>query len=124
MKGHIMVFNIGSQQGAINNVAGDQTIHGGQHVSFTTAEALASAGELARALRELGLTETAREADNVERELKQHTPNRERIAARLTRIAQTVTAVAAAGSAVHGPLVELARWLGALGSPVLRVLGL
>lgn len=119
-----MVFNIGSQQGAINNVAGDQTIHGGQHVSFTHPEATASAGELARALRTLGLGESARDADDIGRELRQRDPDRGRIATRLMQIARTVTAVAAAESAVHRPLVALAGWLGELGSPVLRVLGL
>lgn len=118
-----MVFNIGSQHEAINNVAGSQTTHGGQHVSFTDAEAIASAGALARAWRRLGLGESARDVDEIERELKQGTPDREHVASRLTRIAQTVTAIAGEGSAIHRPLVALAGWLGAPGSPVLHALG-
>lgn len=123
MKGDVMVFNLGSQPGAINNVAEDRTDHGGQHVSFTDPEAIAAAGELARALRTLGLGESARDADAVGQELKQPTSDRRRIAARLMYIAQTVTAVVGASSAVRGPLVALARRLGTLGSPVLRILG-
>lgn len=124
MKGAIVVFNIGSQHEAINNVTGSQTTHGGQRVSFTDAAAIVSAGELARALRGLGLGESARDVDEIERELKQGTPDREHVASRLTHIAQTVTAIAGAGSAVHRPLVALAGWLGAPGSPVLHALGL
>lgn len=118
-----MVFNIGSQQGIINNVAGDQTIHGGQHGSFTTSHAVQCAVELAEALRGLGMNSAAADADKVRRELARPRPDRTDIASRLTRIARAVTAIAGAESAVHRPLVALAGWLGTMGTPILSMLG-
>lgn len=117
-----MTFNIGSQQGNINNVGRDQTIYGGQHGTFTQIQD--SAAELAETLRRFGLSQPAADAEAVRRETTQPQPNRESIAARLTRIAQAVSTVAGAGAAVHGPLVALAHWLGALGAPILLALGL
>lgn len=119
-----MVFNIGSQQGNINNVAGNQTIHGGQHGSFATAHLVESAVELASTLRRLGMDPAAVDAVEVQRELERAQPNRVHIASRLTRIARSVTAIAGAEAAVHRPLVALAGWLGALGAPILGILGL
>ncbi|RZI53794.1 MAG: hypothetical protein EOP16_00865 [Pseudonocardia sp.] len=118
-----MVFNIGSQQGNINNVAGDQTIYGGQHGTFVSAQAVEFAAELAATLRHMGMERVAADADAVHHELEQSQPDREKISVRLIRIAQAVTAVAGAESAVHRPLVALAKWLGALGSPILGMLG-
>ncbi|WP_067711379.1 hypothetical protein [Nocardia yamanashiensis] len=117
-----MTFNIGSQQGNINNVGRDQTIYGGQHGTFTQIQD--SATELAETLRRLGLAHPAADAEAIRRELANPQPNRESIAARLTRIAQTVTTVAGATAAVQGPLVALAHWLGTLGAPILLALGL
>lgn len=118
-----MVFNIGSQQGNINNVAGDQTIHGGQHGTFTATQTVDFAVELEATLRRLGMHRAADDAAAVQRELAQPQPDREQISARLTRIAQAATAVAGAATAVHGPLAALAQWLGALGAPILGLLG-
>ncbi|UGT42160.1 hypothetical protein LTV02_01645 [Nocardia yamanashiensis] len=117
-----MTFNIGSQQGNINNVGRDQTIYGGQHGTFTQIQD--SATELAETLRRLGLAQPAAEAEAVRRELAQPQPNRESIANRLTRIAQSMTAMAGAAAAVQAPLVALAHWLGGLGGPILLALGL
>ncbi|GAB4584538.1 hypothetical protein [Nocardia sp. IFM 10818] len=119
-----MTFNIGSQQGNINNVAGDQTIYGGQHGKFESTGPVEFAVELADALRRMGLDRAAADAEAMQRELARPQPDRESISARLTRIAQAVVAVAGAESAVHKPLVALARWLGAAGAPVLALLGL
>jgi hypothetical protein len=119
-----VTFNIGSQQGFINNVAGDQTIHGGQHGSFANTRAVASAAELAEVLRRMGMDSAADDADAVRREVAQPRPDREHIAARLTRIAHAVTAVAGAESAVQRSLGALASWLGDMGAPILRILGL
>ncbi|MEV6558491.1 hypothetical protein AB0M22_22465 [Nocardia sp. NPDC051756] len=118
-----MVFNIGSQQGNINNVGGDQTIYGGQHGNFVSGQVVEFAAELATTLRRMGMDRAAADADAVRHELEQPRPNRDGIVARLTRIASAVTAVAGAESAVHAPLVALAQWLGALGSPILGMLG-
>ncbi|WP_067547983.1 hypothetical protein [Nocardia crassostreae] len=119
-----MVFNIGSQQGNINNVAGNQTIYGGQSGTFESTGPVQFAVELAEVLRRMGMDRAAADAEAVQRELTQPQPDREGIGARLTRIAQAVTAVAGAESAVHKPLVALARWLGAAGAPILALLGL
>lgn len=118
-----MVFNIGPQQGNINNVAGDQTINGGQHGNFVVSPAVESAVELSGTLRRMGMDRAADDADAVRHELGQPQPNREMISAHLTRIAQAVTTVAGAESAVHAPLVGLGHWLGALGAPLLGILG-
>ncbi|WP_433734032.1 hypothetical protein ACQP0C_17990 [Nocardia sp. CA-129566] len=118
-----MVFNIGSQQGNINNVAGDQTIYGGQHGTFVSAQTVEFAVELAATLRRMGMDRAAAAADAVQHELEQPQPDREKISERLIRIARAVTAVAGAESAVHRPLVALAQWLGAFGSPILGMLG-
>lgn len=118
-----MVFNIGSQQGNINNVAGDQTIYGGQQGNFVSAQPVEYAVELADKLRRMGMDRAADDADAIQRELEQPQPNRESISTRLLRIAQAVTAVTGAAAAVHGPLVGLAQWLGALGTPILGLLG-
>ncbi|MFI5501427.1 hypothetical protein ACIA5E_20390 [Nocardia asteroides] len=118
-----MVFNIGSQQGNINNVAGDQTIHGGQHGAFTATQTVDLAVELETTLRRLGLDRAADDAAAVQRELTRPQPDREQISTRLTSIAQATAAVAGAAAAVRGPLVALAQWLGGLGAPILGLLG-
>lgn len=118
-----MVFNIGSQQGNINNVAGDQTIYGGQQGNFVSAQPVEFAVELADKLRRMGMEQAAADADAIGHELEQPQPDRESISARLLRIAQAVTAVAGAASAVHRPLVGIAQWLGTLGAPILGLLG-
>ncbi|MEV0708225.1 hypothetical protein [Nocardia aurea] len=120
-----MVFNIGSQQGNINNVAGDQTIHGGQHGTFVSAQAVEFATELAAALhRSVGMEQAAADADAVQNELRRPHPDRRSVADRLIRIARAVTAVTGMTAAVRTPLVGLARWLGELGTPIFAALGL
>ncbi|WP_216915932.1 hypothetical protein [Nocardia noduli] len=119
-----MVFNIGSQQGNINNVARDQTINHGQHGNFVASQTVDFAVELSETLRRMGMDRAAGEADEVRQELAQPQPNREMISARLTRIAAAVTAIAGAESAARAPLLGLGQWLGDLGTPILRALGM
>ncbi|MEU7893025.1 hypothetical protein AB0B45_09165 [Nonomuraea sp. NPDC049152] len=118
-----MVFNIGSQQGNINNVAGDQTIYGGQQ-AFVAGRPTDWAARLAEALRGEGLRQEAAQAEAVQAELARPEPDRQAIAGRLTTIAQAVGAVAGAGTALREPLAALANWLGTMGAPILRLIGL
>ncbi|MFF3468331.1 hypothetical protein ACWCQN_37665 [Streptomyces sp. NPDC001984] len=128
-----MTFNIGSQQGNINNIAGDQTIYGGQHGTFHGAPQ--DPGELVVRLRE-ALDRTALPPD-VAAEVRDEvaglnaavtspTPDRPHAAdrlARITRILASAGALTAAAGPVAGALVALAQWLGSLGEPVLQALG-
>ncbi|MFD5400424.1 hypothetical protein [Streptomyces griseorubiginosus] len=127
-----MTFNIGSQQGNINNVAGDQTIHGGQHGQFATAtDPRAMLGVLRSELDRLALPpDVARqvntEVESLDAELASPAPDRPTMAERLMRITRLVTAAGAAvtaGGTLAGALTSLAAWLGPIGDSVLRVIG-
>ncbi|WP_020133373.1 hypothetical protein [Streptomyces sp. 351MFTsu5.1] len=127
-----MTFNIGSQQGNINNVAGDQTIHGGQHGQFAaTADPRAMLGVLRTELDRLALPpDVARqvntEVESLDAELASPAPDRPTMADRLVRITRLVTAAGAAvtaGGTLAGALTSLAAWLGPIGDSVLRVIG-
>src|SRR3954447_12383053 len=70
-----MTFNIGSQHGqVINNVVGDQRIAGGQHAvqsTVTLADARGAADDLLRLLPAIDLgADTARDADDVGRRIR------------------------------------------------------
>ncbi|MEU0026300.1 hypothetical protein [Streptomyces sp. NPDC006335] len=127
-----MSFNIGSQQGNINNVAGDQTIHGGQHGQFTTAtDPRAMLGLLRAELDRLALPpEVARQVDtevaSLDAELASPSPDRTTMAQRLVQITRLVTAAGAAvtaGGTLAGALSSLAAWLGPIGDSVLHAIG-
>jgi len=120
-----MTFNIGSQQaGQINNVDGDQYLHGGQHgVVVTTDDARRLAADLRRALPNTTLSRkdahTARAAiDEIDAGLTGTQPDRPRVAGgveRLTRLLSAAGGLVGAGAALAGPLSGLAGWLGGLG---------
>ncbi|MFC8435752.1 hypothetical protein [Streptomyces sp. NPDC057253] len=127
-----MSFHIGSQQGNINNVAGDQTIHGGQHGQFATAtDPRALLGVLRTELDRLGLPpdvahQVNTEVESLDAELASPSPDRPTMAERLVRITGLVTAAGAAvtaGGTLAGALTSLAAWLGPIGDSVLRVIG-
>ncbi|MER6242747.1 hypothetical protein [Streptomyces griseorubiginosus] len=127
-----MTFNIGSQQGNINNVAGDQTIHGGQHGQFATAtDPRAMLGVLRTELDRLGLPpdvahQVNTEVESLDAELASPAPDRPTMADRLVRITRLVTAAGAAvtaGGTLAGALTSLAAWLGPIGDSVLRLIG-
>ena len=124
-------FNIGSQQaGNISNVAGDQHVSGGQHGVLHGAPPLRELEQARRVLAGLSLPPAERAAasaalDEVEQALEGDTPQPERAASALQRAAvllRDVGAVAAAGASLTQPLAAIARWLGGLGAPVLRLL--
>ncbi|MBP0448162.1 hypothetical protein J5Y04_01190 [Kitasatospora sp. RG8] len=129
-----MVFNIGNQQGGvINNVAGDQTVHGGQsgHLTVDGQDVRDLVGELRTAVEQAQLPpavapEVRAELDSLDAEVARPEPEREAVAGRLTRITRLLTsagALVAAGTGLLGPLSALAGWLGALGQPILHALG-
>ncbi|MGV8850344.1 MAG: hypothetical protein ACOH16_12460 [Propionibacteriaceae bacterium] len=125
-----MTFNIGEQNGGvINNVGGDQTIHGGQRGEVIT---IVQARKAARALREAvergdlpDSSKVLRPAEDIETELQSEAPNRAKVARSLEVMAAAVTSVDGLmrwGSAAVEPMRVLATWLGTLGLTVLGML--
>ncbi|GII33492.1 hypothetical protein Pmi06nite_69340 [Planotetraspora mira] len=121
-----LTFNIGNQQAVnINNVGGDQTIQGGQQGTFLAGEPSEWAASLVTRLQALGLPSEAAEAEAVQTELDRAQPDRQSIATRLARLTEVLTsagAIAVAGESLRGPLMALAGWLGALGTPIMHML--
>jgi hypothetical protein len=127
-----MSFNIGSQQaGLINNVTGDQTIHGGQHVAISSpAEALTAVEQLRNEIKAMRLPkETEAEAEEhlkeIQRKLEHPEPDKPTIGDRLARLTQLLVsagALATAGTALVTPISGLATWLGAFGASALGLL--
>ncbi|MFG2725535.1 hypothetical protein [Streptomyces canus] len=128
-----MSFNIGSQQGNINNVAGDQTIHGGQHGQFAmTTDPRAMLDLLRSELDRLALppdvaSQVNAEVESLDSELASPSPDRTTMAQRLVQITRLVTAAGAAvtaGGTLAGALSSFAAWLGPVGDTVLHAIGL
>jgi hypothetical protein len=122
-------FNIGKQQaGVINNVAGDQTIHGGQHgsVFIDANEGRVLLAKLRRELRAGELTARTRttvegELEACEAELDRPQPNPIPLRDRLANVAQVLVsagAIVSAGTGLGAALAALAGWLGRLGEPI------
>ncbi|WP_406221391.1 hypothetical protein [Streptomyces canus] len=127
-----MSFNIGSQQGNINNVAGDQTIHGGQHGQFAMATDPRAMLDLLRSeLDRLALppdvaSQVNTEVASLDAELASPSPDRTTMAQRLVQITRLVTAAGAAvtaGGTLAGALSSFAAWLGPIGDSVLHAIG-
>ncbi len=124
-----MPFNIGSQQaGVINNVDGDQTIHGGQTGNAVT-DPRALLDRVRQELATLPSAITSRvypELDAVDAELAAPQPNQPAAISRLGRVINTLTsagALAMTGSGLLASLTALANSFGQLGRPLLRFLG-
>ncbi|GAA2820319.1 hypothetical protein RMN57_29975 [Kitasatospora sp. CM 4170] len=129
-----MVFNIGNQQGGVvNNVAGDQTVHGGQsgHLTADGQDVRGLVGELRTAVEQAQLPpamvpEVRAELNSLDTEVNRPEPDRAAVAGRLTRITRmlsTAGSLAVAGSRLIGPITALAGWLGTLGQPIMHLLG-
>ncbi|MFF8772998.1 hypothetical protein [Kitasatospora sp. NPDC015120] len=129
-----MVFNIGSQQGGVvNNVAGNQVVHGGQsgHLTADGQDVRELLGELRAAVERAPLPgavapEVRSELDALDTEAARPEPDREEVASRLgrvTRLLSSAGALVAAGTGLIGPISALAGWLGTLGGPILRAIG-
>jgi hypothetical protein len=126
-----MPFNIGNQQaGVINNVDGDQTIHGGQvGNAVTDPRALLDRVRQELATLSLPTAVTSRvypELDAVDAELGSPQPNQSAVIGRLGRIIGTLKsagALAATGSGLLASLTALVNSFGELGRPLLHLLG-
>jgi hypothetical protein len=125
-------FHIGSQQGVITNVGGDQTIIGGQHIEMTLpADDIAQHIESIRAaLGAVSLpgavhSQATEALGQAEAELRTPAPDGERVAGSLERFTQIVKAaggLAAAGLALVNPLQGIAVLLGPVGARILQAL--
>jgi hypothetical protein len=128
-----VVFYIGNQQaGVLNNVAGDQTIEGGQRGS-AAIDVAAGRSLLAQLRREVSAralpadTRTAveRDLDACDIELERPEPDPKLLHHRLANVAQVLVgigAVVSAGTGLGAALAALAAWLGPLGDPIRRAL--
>ena len=126
-----MPFNIGSQQASIvNNVDGDQYVYGGQHVGATTSDAVDALQTLRDELTRLALpreaqTAASAELSSIDREMAREEPDRTLVASRLERFVRILKgcgAVAAAASAITGPVGVIVSWLGSVGAGVVSAL--
>jgi hypothetical protein len=125
-----MAFHIGSQQaGVINNVDGNQTVHGGQNGSIDRRELL---GRVRSQLAALALpAEFARQVDKdldaIDADLSAPRPDHKAAADRLGRVVGSLTSagvVARAGAGLLTALTALVNSFGHLGEPVRQLLGL
>lgn len=127
-----MTFNIGQQNaGVVNNVAGNQTISGGQYGTLVVPPDVAKAFvDLRTALASAPIPpETAAaakaEIDLAEEAVQQPEPDQKEAAGaleRFTRLLVSAGPLAAAAAAFVGPLETLGRWLGPLGANLLGLL--
>ena len=119
-----------------NRFEGDnygQINQAGRDVNVTNVgsslDALLATDALRAELGRLGLSPEARRAaeddlDEVERELRRPEPDREKVAGRLeslTAVLSSAGALAAAGTALLGPIGAIAGFLGPLGKAVLEL---
>ena len=129
-----MSIHIKDQHAAvINNIDGDQVIHGGQHGTVVTSQdARRAVHDLRDALEGAALDDaTAAEARarvaQIDAEVHAPEPDKERAAGPLKRLVKLLTeagSVATAGAALIGPLHTLAGWLGAHGAAIISLLAL
>lgn len=121
-----MTFNIGNQSGGvINNVAGHQTVYGGQSGSATSIDhARRAANDLVRGARDGGFAspDTRVAAERIRDEMRQSRPDQSKIAQWLERLTRGITAAgtwAKVGASVVVSIKTLAAWLGPLGATVI-----
>jgi len=128
-----MTFNIGSQHaGVVNNVAGDQIVHGGQHgYVMVPPEVIAAVRAVRVHLSDLALDadDHARAdadlADLDHRLITGQTSHRD-TADRLSRLltaARQAGAIITGASSVGTAITTIAHWLGPVGTTLLHLLG-
>jgi hypothetical protein len=119
--------------GVINYVEGTNVVYGGQHGSVVTdAEAWRAVGELRQALTRVPLAgrpaaQARAEVAELDAAVRAPQADKGRAAGALGRLTDLLTrtgSLAAAGSALVGPLQTLATWLGAHGAAILAMLAL
>lgn len=128
-----MSFNIGSQHAnMINNVQGNQTIHGGQHATITSpTDARRVIRELRDEVSALGgddaaTSEAVRELDEMDHAFDEGDPDPATLGQRLGRVAEVLSsagAIVSAGAGIGSAIVRLATWLGPFGAAARAVLG-
>jgi hypothetical protein len=128
-----MTFNIGNQHAAVvNNVAGDQTVHGGQHgYVMVPPEVIAAVRAVRAHLSDLDLDadDHARaDADlaNLDHQLITGQTTHRDTADRLSRLltaARQAGAIITAASSLGTAITTIAHWLGPVGTTLLHLLG-
>jgi hypothetical protein len=124
-----MTFNIGGQHAAnINNVAGNQFIHGGQ-AGYSDTRALLDQVRQDIAAIQLPPPLVAKvnaELEAINADLDTSRPNTQTAAGHLGRVVsllKSAGALATCGSGLMASLTALANSFGALGDPIGRLLG-
>ena len=131
-----MAFNIGNQNaGTINNVEGDQHVHGGQHTTARIHQDLRQGRDALTDLRSAldstaqarGDTVARREVERIDEALRGSEPDRAAAASALERLTRRLTslgALSAAGAALIAPISAMAEWLGPIAAGVVALLPL
>lgn len=127
-----MSFNIGSQNAdVINNVQGDQTIHGVQHATISSAdEAQAVLRGLLDSVRSLALDDQQRrevtaELSEMDKELARPQPDSAGLGERLGRVTEILVsagALVSAGTGLGSAITKLGTWLGPFGAAALGLI--
>ncbi|MDQ0767949.1 hypothetical protein QF031_000698 [Pseudarthrobacter defluvii] len=122
-----MGFNIKHQTGGVvNNVEGNQYIHGDQRSGMVNTGSLRDAVlELERGVASLGLSSSQLAAisghiKELDQEAGRTHPEPEKVAGPLTKITE-IAAAAGALAGLAGPIQSLITWLGPLGQPIARL---
>lgn len=131
-----MGFTIGNQNaGTINNVEGDQHVHGGQRTTAWIHQDLRQGRDALADLRSaLDASRTVQgdavaqgEIERISQALEGDEPDRGAAASaleRLTRRLASLGALAAAGAALVAPISAMAEWLGPVAAGVFALLPL
>lgn len=123
-----MGFNINNQTGGVvNNVEGNQYIHGDQFSQRVQPGAVREAvRELERGVASMGLLDTQLAAilgniKEIDEEVSRTRPRPEKVVDPLKRITEIAGAAGALAS-LAGPIQNLMAWLGPLGQPIAKLL--
>jgi hypothetical protein len=128
-----VTFNIGNQHaGVVNNVAGSQAIHGGQHgaLALDVERGRTLLADLRRQVAAASLPDGDRttalgDIDACERALDGDEPDARSLASRLGAVAQVVVmagAVVSAATGIGAALAAIATWLGPAGNSIRRLI--
>jgi hypothetical protein len=127
-------FNIGSQHGNVNNVAGDQVVHGGQRYAASPAELIGrDLATIRDVIAAMPLDPAVRERATAflsDASLELGRPARDggggegaaQPIERLTRLLRDAGALSAAGAALADPLQHIALWLGTAGQAIAHLI--
>jgi hypothetical protein len=128
---NLVVFNIGSQQGNISNIAGNQTNYGDQNAYIAAPpEVLDALRQVARHIGDLPLTpndQTAarRDLQSLDQQMSTGQASPEHVSGRLSRIlatARNAGAVITATSNLGSAITRIAKWLGPAGATLIGFL--